>query len=142
MYAGAAVDGDAATARVPDAAEGTLTADLGRAVRPAEVSPEWTRTRPASHEVRTSLDGRHWREGTTGPACFVRVTVRSADDKKRAGIEELRVTRAKWPRQVTPPSDPSGPGCAVRARRTRSMHAGSRQCAQQANDIPARTGPC
>ncbi|MBP8539745.1 haloacid dehalogenase, partial [Streptomyces sp. MK37H] len=81
--------------RVPDAAEGTLTADLGRAVRLAKVSPEWTRTRPASHEVRTSLDGRHWREGTTGPARFVRVTVRSADDKKRAGMEELRVTRAK-----------------------------------------------
>ncbi|WP_275560430.1 glycosyl hydrolase family 65 protein [Streptomyces sp. 5-6(2022)] len=95
MYAGAAVDGNAATAWVPDAAEGTLTADLGRAVRLAKVSPEWTRTHPASHEVRTSLDGRHWREGTTGPARFVRVTVRSADDKKRAGIEELRVTRAK-----------------------------------------------
>ncbi|WP_211125480.1 glycosyl hydrolase family 65 protein [Streptomyces yatensis] len=95
MYAGAAVDGNAATAWVPDAAQGTLTADLGRAVRLAKVSPEWTRTRPASHEVRTSLDGRHWREGTTGPARYVRVTVRSADDKKRAGIEELRVTRAK-----------------------------------------------
>ncbi|MEV5772083.1 hypothetical protein AB0L49_12605 [Streptomyces antimycoticus] len=86
---------DAATAWVPDAAQGTLTADLGRAVRLAKVSPEWTRTRPVSPEVRTSLDGRHWREGTTGPARFVRVTVRSADDRKRAGIEELRVTRAK-----------------------------------------------
>ncbi|MCG0290463.1 discoidin domain-containing protein [Streptomyces sp. PSAA01] len=95
MYAGAAVDGNAATAWVPDAGRGTLTADLGRAVRLAKVSPEWTRTRPVSHEVRTSLDGRHWREGTTGPARYVRVTLRSADDKKRAGIEELRVTRAK-----------------------------------------------
>ncbi|MGW7751565.1 hypothetical protein ACWGK6_08370 [Streptomyces violaceusniger] len=86
---------DLATAWVPDAAQGTLTADLGRAVRLAKVSPEWTRTRPASHEVRTSLDGRHWHEGTTGPARYVRVTLRSADDKKRAGIEELRVSRAK-----------------------------------------------
>ncbi|WP_046084999.1 hypothetical protein [Streptomyces antioxidans] len=89
------MDGNVATARVSDAAKGTLTADPGRAVRLAGVSPQWTRTRPVSHEVRTSLDGRHWREGTTGPARFVRVTVRSADDKKRAGIEGLRVTRAK-----------------------------------------------
>ncbi|GAA2318070.1 hypothetical protein GCM10010376_41150 [Streptomyces violaceusniger] len=113
---------------------------------PARVSPEWTRTHPASHEVRTSLDGRHWCEGTTGPARFVRVTVRSADDKKRAGIDELRVTRAKrpvGPRDTVGPRDPvGGPGCAVRARRTRSVHAGSRQCAQEANDIPAPAGPC
>ncbi|MET8181503.1 discoidin domain-containing protein [Streptomyces sp. NPDC005336] len=100
MYAGAALDGNTATAWVPDAARGTLTADLGRAVRIAKVTPRWTTTRPASYAVRTSLDGRHWRDGASGPARFVRVTLRSADDKKRAGIEEL---------EVTAPSAPSDP---------------------------------
>ncbi|MFF7653813.1 glycosyl hydrolase family 65 protein [Streptomyces sp. NPDC007983] len=93
MEPGAALDGNAATAWVPDAAQGTLTADLGRTVRIGEVTPRWTTTRPASHRVETSLDGRHWRDGTAGPARYVRVTLRSADDKKRAGIEELKVTR-------------------------------------------------
>ncbi|WP_432012977.1 glycosyl hydrolase family 65 protein [Streptomyces cucumeris] len=93
MYAGAAVDGGKATAWVPNAAEGTLTADLGRVVRGAEVTPEWTSVRPASYRVRTSLDGRHWRPAGAGPARYVRVTVRSSDDKKRAGVAELRVTR-------------------------------------------------
>jgi trehalose/maltose hydrolase-like predicted phosphorylase len=92
---GAALDGSAATAWVPNAARGTLTADLGRAVRIGEVTPEWTTTRPASYRTRTSLDGRHWRDGTDGPARYVRVTLRSADAEKRAGIEELKVTRPR-----------------------------------------------
>lgn len=96
MEPGAALDGSAATAWVPNAARGTLTADLGRTVRIGEVTPRWTTIRPASHRVETSLDGRHWRDGATGPARYVRVTLRSADEKdekKRAGIEELKVTR-------------------------------------------------
>ncbi|MBL1098029.1 glycosyl hydrolase family 65 protein [Streptomyces coffeae] len=93
MYAGGVLDGSAATAWVPNAARGTLTADLGRVVRGAKVTPEWTSVRPASYRVRTSADGRHWHPAGSGPARYVRVTVRSVDDKKRAGVEELRVTR-------------------------------------------------
>lgn len=98
MYAGAALDGSPATAWVPDGVSGSLTADLGRAVRIAEVTPEWTATRPASYEVETSLDGRAWHAwgsaGGSALARHVRVTVRSADDKRRAGIAELSVTPA------------------------------------------------
>ncbi len=67
MYAGSAVDGNAATAWVPDAAEGTLTADLGHAVRLAKVSPEWTRTRPATYAYR-ALGGRQEARGHRGVA--------------------------------------------------------------------------
>ncbi|MDX3229849.1 glycosyl hydrolase family 65 protein [Streptomyces sp. ME19-01-6] len=94
MYAGAALDGSAATAWVPDGTAGTLTADLGRTLRIAEVMPEWTATRPVSYAVETSPDGRRWHAGESGLARYVRVTLRSADDKKRAGIAELSVTSA------------------------------------------------
>ncbi|GDY53836.1 hypothetical protein SVIO_044590 [Streptomyces violaceusniger] len=102
---------------------------------PARVSPEWTRTHPASHEVRTSLDGRHWCEGTTGPARFVRVTVRSADDKKRAGIDELRVTRAKRP---VGPRDTVGPRDPVGGRDARSVHGGRGPCTQDQDSVHRR----
>ncbi|MEU9789386.1 glycosyl hydrolase family 65 protein [Streptomyces sparsogenes] len=94
MYAGAALDGSAATAWVPDGVSGSLTTDLGHAVRIAKVTPEWTATRPASYAVEISLDGRRWHTGHSGLARYVRVTVRSADEKKRAGVAELSVTSA------------------------------------------------
>ncbi|TGB06457.1 discoidin domain-containing protein, partial [Streptomyces palmae] len=98
-YAPAALDGSTVTAWVPDAAHGTLTADLGGVHPIRAVKPVWTAVRPASYTVRVSVDGTHWTEPpaahTTRPARYVRVTLRSADDKHRAGIAELRVLGAE-----------------------------------------------
>ncbi|MFF9896379.1 discoidin domain-containing protein [Streptomyces longispororuber] len=96
MYAGAAVDGSPATAWVPDAATGTLTADLGEPVRVRGVTPTWTGTEPVSYAVAVSLDGRRWHavDGKDRPrlARFVRVTVRGEPRaKERPGIAELTV---------------------------------------------------
>ncbi|HET6861327.1 MAG TPA: discoidin domain-containing protein [Streptomyces sp.] len=101
MYAGAALDGNATTAWVPDAATGALTADLG-SVRPiGAITPHWTAEKPASHQVQISRDGRHWtgaRDDGKSPARYVRVTVRgTADAKTHPGIEELTVTTAEPP---------------------------------------------
>ncbi|ANZ18569.1 glycoside hydrolase [Streptomyces noursei ATCC 11455] len=104
LYAGAAVDGNATTAWVPDAADGTLTVDLGRTVTVGRITPHWTATRPTSYAVQVSRDGRHW-TGTGGagrsPARYVRVVVhgdtRPAPGGKpapRPGLSELEVTRA------------------------------------------------
>lgn len=98
MYAGAAVDGNATTAWVPEDATGTLTVDLGGVRRIGSVTPKWTATEPASHQVQVSLDGRHW-TGTgyagTSPARYVRVTVHGKEGtEKRPGIEELTVQNA------------------------------------------------
>ncbi|MFE1174623.1 discoidin domain-containing protein [Streptomyces sp. NPDC058773] len=105
LYAGAAVDGNATTAWVPDAATGTLTVDLGRTTRVGQITPHWNGTRPTSYNVQVSLDGRHWTgTGYAGrtPARYVRVTVtgdtaRSADGKPEPhpGIAELTVERAE-----------------------------------------------
>ncbi|MGP4000145.1 discoidin domain-containing protein [Streptomyces sp. 8N706] len=105
LYANAAVDGNAATAWVPDAAHGALTTDLGRPARISGISAKWTDLRPESYQVLTSLDGKHWRagsfaEGRMGElekpslARYVRVEVRGSDAKKHPGIQELEVVRA------------------------------------------------
>ncbi|MEV0277318.1 discoidin domain-containing protein [Streptomyces sp. NPDC050610] len=97
QYAPAALDGNPATAWVPNGAAGALTADLGRPVRLSAVTPRWTAVRPASYEIRTSPDGRHWsgvRRGTeAGAVRYIKVTVRSSDAKKPAGIAELEAER-------------------------------------------------
>ncbi|EPH43576.1 discoidin domain-containing protein [Streptomyces aurantiacus] len=106
MYAGAAVDGNTATAWVPNAATGTLTADLGEPVRVGEVTPTWTDVKPESYDIQVSLDGRNWHpvkatgasEATDGSrlARYVRVTVRgAAQAKKHPGIAELAVKRVE-----------------------------------------------
>ncbi|WP_037957958.1 discoidin domain-containing protein [Streptomyces violens] len=99
MYAGAALDGNTTTAWVPDAATGTLTADLGSVRRIGAVTPRWTDTKPESYRIQVSRDGRHW-TGTgydgKSPARYVRVTVRGkADAKTHPGIAELRVAEAE-----------------------------------------------
>lgn len=95
QYADAALDGSAATAWVPGTRRADLTADLGSPARISGITPRWTDVRPASYDVRTSLDGRHWRSAREGGgvARYVRVTVRSADAEKPAGVRELTVTR-------------------------------------------------
>ncbi|MFE4018294.1 discoidin domain-containing protein [Streptomyces sp. NPDC059101] len=105
LYAGAAVDGNATTAWVPDAADGTLTVDLGRTVTVGPITPHWTATRPASYVVQVSRDGRHWTgTGYAGrsPARYVRVTVHGdtrpgpgGKPAPRPGLAELEVTRAR-----------------------------------------------
>ncbi|MCK7625352.1 discoidin domain-containing protein [Streptomyces sp. RS10V-4] len=104
MYAGAAVDGNATTAWVPAAADGTLTVDLGRELAVGQITPHWTATRPASYTVQVSRDGRHWTgTGYAGrsPARYVRVTVHggppAAGGKPapRPGLAELEVDRAR-----------------------------------------------
>jgi hypothetical protein len=94
-YAPAAVDGSTITSWVPDKPRGTLTADLGGVRSIREITPVWTKERPVSYTVRTSVDGTHWTAPPTAPstvmARYVRVTLRSAGKTKRAGIAELRV---------------------------------------------------
>ncbi|KUL34157.1 haloacid dehalogenase [Streptomyces sp. NRRL F-4489] len=104
MYAGAAVDGNATTAWVPDGADGTLTVDLGRATAVRRIVPHWTATRPASYAVQVSRDGRHWGGiGSAGPGTvrYVRVTVHAGQGAAaggtpaaRPGVAELEVDRA------------------------------------------------
>ncbi|MFD3983322.1 glycosyl hydrolase family 65 protein [Streptomyces griseus] len=93
LYAEAAVDGAPATSWSPDGAAGSLTVDLGaKPLRLVSVTPEWSGARPASHTVETSLDGRFWRPYLAGDSARkVRVTVRSEDPEKPAGLAELRV---------------------------------------------------
>ncbi|MFF1377466.1 glycosyl hydrolase family 65 protein [Streptomyces sp. NPDC058308] len=97
MYAGAAVDGNTATAWVPDGAHGRLTTDLTKPVRVKKVTPTWTDTKPVTHTVELSLDGKHWHRAPAETADgalarYVRVTVRGdADAKKHPGIAELTV---------------------------------------------------
>lgn len=59
LYAGAAVDGNATTAWVPDSANGTLTVDLGRTTRVGQITPHWNATKPKSSNVQVSRDGKH-----------------------------------------------------------------------------------
>ncbi|MFI1972151.1 discoidin domain-containing protein [Streptomyces cinnamoneus] len=102
MYAGAAVDGNPATAWVPDGANGSLTTDLGGTTRVTKVTPRWNGPAPASYDVQLSTDGRHWRDaaahargggGTPVPARYVRVVVRgAATAKSRTGVAELTVS--------------------------------------------------
>ncbi|MEU6821088.1 discoidin domain-containing protein [Streptomyces atriruber] len=95
MYAGAAFDGNSATAWVPDGARGTLTTDLTKPVRVKKVTPTWSDTKPAAHSVELSLDGRTWhRADADDPrlARYVRVTVRGeAGAKEHPGVAELTV---------------------------------------------------
>ncbi|MEC4020311.1 discoidin domain-containing protein [Streptomyces sp. H27-D2] len=99
LYASAALDGNTATPWTPEGRDGTLTADLGRASRISGVTPRWTDTKPASYTLRTSVDGKHWRDvkalDGSRLARFVRVTVHAADAKKPAGVAELTVKRAE-----------------------------------------------
>ncbi|MEU1819675.1 discoidin domain-containing protein [Streptomyces roseifaciens] len=97
LYAAAAVDGNTATAWVPDGPSGTLTTDLGKPVRVTEVTPVWNGPAPASYDVQLSADGRQWRNAAAGggaeTARYVRVVVRGdAAAKSRTGIAELTVS--------------------------------------------------
>ncbi|MFI2073840.1 discoidin domain-containing protein [Streptomyces triculaminicus] len=100
MYAAAAVDGNPATAWIPDGPNGELTTDLGKAVRVTKTTPVWSGPAPTSYNVQLSLDGRHWRDaaadsvsGGAVPARYVRVVVRGgANAKSRTGIAELTVS--------------------------------------------------
>ncbi|GHG78729.1 discoidin domain-containing protein [Streptomyces griseocarneus] len=102
LYADAAVDGNPATAWVPDGPKGSLTTDLGKTARIAKVAPTWSGPEPVSYDVQLSADGRHWHaapagaaagSGTPEPARYVRVVVRGdADAISRTGIAELTVS--------------------------------------------------
>ncbi|MGK5728021.1 discoidin domain-containing protein [Streptomyces sp. URMC 124] len=97
MYAVAAVDGNTATAWVPDGPSGTLTTDLGKSARISKVTPTWTGPAPASYAVQLSTDGRTWRPaaaaGGAVSARYVRVEVRGAAAAgSRTGIAELTVS--------------------------------------------------
>ncbi|MFF4279420.1 discoidin domain-containing protein [Streptomyces kronopolitis] len=105
MYAGAAVDGNATTAWVPNVASGTLTVDLGRPTLVGKITPHWTATRPKSYRIEVSRDGKHW-TGTgydgRSPARYVRVTVEGdrtpaagGKPEPHPGITELDVQRVK-----------------------------------------------
>lgn len=95
QYADAAIDGNTATAWVPDTARAGLTTDLGKVSRFSKITPHWTDVKPTKHTVQTSLDGQHWNTASPdgGQARYVRVSLTSADAKKPAGIRELTVGR-------------------------------------------------
>ncbi|MGK5545916.1 discoidin domain-containing protein, partial [Streptomyces sp. URMC 127] len=95
LYAAAAVDGNTATAWVPDGPDGTLTTDLGRTARVGKVTPAWSGPAPSSYAVQLSTDGRHWRDAAGAPvsARYVRVVVHGAGAAgSRTGIAELTVS--------------------------------------------------
>ncbi|MFH8347068.1 discoidin domain-containing protein [Streptomyces sp. NPDC018045] len=101
MYAGAAVDGNAATAWVPDGPDGTLTVDLGKSSRIGRITPHWKGGEPASYVAQVSTDGRHWYgtgyDGRT-TARYIRLAVRGADtakDGRRPGLAELTVQKVE-----------------------------------------------
>ncbi len=104
MYAGAAVDGNAATSWVPDGSDGTLTVDLGKPSRIGQITPRWKDGEPASYVAQVSTDGKHWYgtgyDGRT-TARYVRLTVHGADAAKkggqRPGLAELTVQKAAEP---------------------------------------------
>jgi trehalose/maltose hydrolase-like predicted phosphorylase len=100
FYAEAAVDGNRATVWTPDAAEGSLTADLGQPTRIAGIGVVWNEA-PASFQVFVSPDGASWTAVDIAAALpaavearYVRVDVRAGSAERRAGIRELEVTRA------------------------------------------------
>ncbi|MEE1771377.1 discoidin domain-containing protein [Streptomyces sp. JV185] len=94
LYAAAAVDGSPATAWSPEGATGALTVDLERASAVTSAEPEWTDVRPSSYALETSADGTHWQPYRAGGrARLVRLTVKSKDARKPAGVKELRVTQ-------------------------------------------------
>ncbi|MFE9724518.1 glycosyl hydrolase family 65 protein [Streptomyces sp. NPDC005794] len=96
LYAEAAVDGSPSTSWSPDGATGTLTVALREATRIASLTPTWTDVAPASHTLETSLDGRTWRPYEPGAtARQVRLTVRSTDAEKPAGVTQLTATAAE-----------------------------------------------
>ncbi|MEU7225810.1 discoidin domain-containing protein [Streptomyces chrestomyceticus] len=103
MYAGAAVDGNAATSWTPDGPDGTLTVDLGKSSRIGQITPRWKDGEPASYVAQVSTDGKHWYgtgyDGRT-TARYVRLTVRGAEatkDGRRPGLAELTVQKAAGP---------------------------------------------
>lgn len=101
LYAEAAVDGSHATAWALDEQAGSLTVDLGRRKRIANIAVTWTTTLPASSQILTSLDGHRWTaaavgaDGTLAPAVnarYVRVEVTRALPTDRVGIREVAVS--------------------------------------------------
>jgi hypothetical protein len=102
LYAEAAVDGNRATVWAPDAAQGSLTADLGRPTRIARIGIVWSDPPPASFQLLVSPDGGRWTAVSAGAmgeltpptvARYVRVEVEAASADRPAGIRELEVIR-------------------------------------------------
>jgi hypothetical protein len=103
LYAEAAVDGNRATAWGPDAATGSLTADLGRPTRIARIGVVWSDPPPASFQILVSSDGDRWTAVSAAGAGelvppivgrYVRVEVEAPSADRRTGIRELEVVRA------------------------------------------------
>ncbi|MFD7667069.1 discoidin domain-containing protein [Streptomyces sp. NPDC059788] len=101
MYAGAAVDGNAATSWVPDGPDGSVTVDLGKPSRIGQIAPHWKGGEPTSYLAQVSMDGKHWYgtgyDGRT-TARYVRLTVHGADaakDGRRPGLAELTVQKVQ-----------------------------------------------
>jgi trehalose/maltose hydrolase-like predicted phosphorylase len=104
FYADAAVDGNRATVWAPDAAQGSLTADLGRPTRIARIGVVWNEPPPASFQLLVSPDGDSWAAVSAAAAAgelplpivgrYVRVEVQASSADRRTGIRELEVIRA------------------------------------------------
>ncbi len=102
LYAEAAVDGNRATVWAPDAAQGSLTADLGRPTRIARIGIVWSEPPPASFQILVSPDGDSWTPVDAGAigalpqpvvGRYVRVEVQGPSADRRTGIRELEVIR-------------------------------------------------
>jgi hypothetical protein len=88
----------------PDAAEGSLTDDLGQPTRIARIGIVWSEPPPASFRVLVSPDGDRWTAVDAGAIAalpepvvgrYVRVEVQGAGADRRPGIRELEVVRAR-----------------------------------------------
>jgi hypothetical protein len=101
LYAEAAVDGSQATVWAPDAADGSVTVDLGTVRQVTRIAPHWTAVTPIAHRLVTSVDGSVWSEAPPAdpmgslaqsvPGRYVRVDLTQAPGEDPTGIRELEV---------------------------------------------------
>jgi trehalose/maltose hydrolase-like predicted phosphorylase len=101
LYAEAAVDGSEATVWVPDAADGSLSVDLGRVIQVSRIAPRWTEATPIASRVVTSVDGSNWVEAPAADPSgrlaqsvlsrHVRIDLTQASGEDPTGIRELEV---------------------------------------------------
>ncbi|MFG1792697.1 discoidin domain-containing protein [Nocardia sp. NPDC049149] len=100
-YAGAAIDGSAATSWAPDGPQGNLTVDLGGPTRIGRVLPHWASAAPITSTVQISGDNRTWTtvlvDKVTGAlptptvTRYVQLDVTATDPTTRPAVRELEI---------------------------------------------------
>ncbi|WP_378733045.1 discoidin domain-containing protein [Nocardia brasiliensis] len=101
-YADAAVDGSVATGWAPDAAQGSLTVDLGTEATIGRILPRWSDPAPTTSTVAWSTDNRTWTTIALDPATgtladpifarYIRLDLTAADAAARPGLREVEIS--------------------------------------------------